>query len=158
MRLWPSRFNRALITQGVDTARARGRKLSFCLVDQGCPNSGNTTVAIGDSIPFGSLPRGLASVLDLWPFGMTSQRCNMIMKSGYDLSISISSVTRSSERVWVKGFAKYDPDSSSAWPPGSQRKCFKAPLDPDRNDGDGVRSHNQADSWLKRLERSIRRP
>lgn len=55
--LWLSRFDRALIAQGVDAGKVEGRKLPFCLGDQGCLNWGNTTVAIGNSIPIGSLPR-----------------------------------------------------------------------------------------------------
>ena len=92
-----------------------------------------------------------------WSFGMIFQGCDMIVNRGCNLSIAIGSLTLSSECVRVEGFAKYNSDASSARPPCARRKRFKAPLNPDGNDWDRVRRQNQADSRVKRLDRSVAR-
>lgn len=71
-----------------------------------------------------------------------SQRCDMIVKRGCNLSIAIGSLPLSSECGRVERAAKHNLDAPPAWPPGARRKRFKAPLNPDGNDGDRVRCHH----------------
>lgn len=93
-----------------------------------------------------------------WRLGVAFQRCDVIVKRGCNLPIAIGSVMRSGKPVRVDGFAKCDPDPTSAWPPGPTRKGFEASLDSDRNHRDWVCRQNQSDSRLKRLERPVPGP